>query len=255
MPLAPADILFAADSTSTLHIEWLPDPPHFPPPVQAYLDERWQLHLEAARAAGKSLFNGPVTLYRGRRIEGSTLTLILSPGDYKTHLVTAVRDRSWFTANAPDFILPSLGNSVLLTVGDQVALGIRSPDVTFNMNRAHVFGGVVDPLGTPDMPATTAGLIKHLEHELSEELGLSPADMIGAPRLLGLFCDPRLMQPELTWHWATTASLTTLRQRIATNEHAALTLLPLFSAASDDQKSHAADLLTPLARTTWQKLS
>jgi len=248
----PADILFSSAEPPELRLEWIAAPPQFSPDVQEHIDQRWALYQSAAHAGGQSLFNGPTTLYRGHRISGRTLTLLLSPGDYKTHVVTAMRDVPWFAAHAPESIFPALGNSVLLTSGDQVVLGIRSPRVSHFAGRGHVFGGTLDPLATPQMPAQIESLITHLRNELHEELALMDADMIGPPRLLGLFRDSDLAQPELTWHWATRLSVEELRQKITDDEHAGLMTLPLDAQASANLNAHLPDQLTPLALAAWR---
>lgn len=248
----PADILFAADDNTTLQIEWQSEPPVFPSHVQDYLDQRWHDYESTARICGGMLFNGPVTLYRGHRVDGNTLTLSLCAGDFKTHIVTAVRDRAWFHQHAPECIFPGLGNSVLLTSGAQVILGMRSAEVASHPNKAHVFGGVADLLGTTELPATPEGLIQHLQIELTEELKLASHDMIGAPKLLGLFRDPLLSQPEIVWHWETRLDVKVIRSRIIHQEHTGLVTLSFFHAASESQCAEACRHLTPLAQTAWK---
>lgn len=258
MPLAPADILFSADSSTQLKIDWHQDFIQFPDSVRKYMDECWARYETEAAATGKVLFNGPVTLYRGHQSKGNVLTLQLSPGDYETHLVTTIRERSWFAANAPELILPGLGNSVLLVTQDnQVVFGVRSHKVAAHSGKAHVFGGVLDDLGVPWRPSYHAnidGLIQHLRNELLEELFIQELELVGQPQLLGLFRDRALMQPELTWRWITQVGIDELKRRVADSEHASLLTLPFYSAATAEQKSHATDTLTPLALAAWKQL-
>ncbi len=247
----PADILFAADSRTRLLIDFSQQEIVFPPEVQQFMAARWQAYEQDARASQRMLFNGAVSLYRNHTVADHTLRIALSPGDYKMHLISAVRDRAWFTTHAPEFILPGLGNTVLLTAENQVLFGQRSQRVAAHPGKGHVFGGVLEQLGTAAFPASELGVLAHLEQELAEELALAPGDMIGTPQLLGLFRDPLLAQPELTWHWPCRLNIRDIRSRIVNLEHAELITLPLFKNADAHQRAQAAADLTPLALAAW----
>jgi hypothetical protein len=132
--------------------------------------------------------------------------LTLGPGSYQAFVVTRMRDRAWFEDHAPESLTFALGNSVLMTHGNEVLLGIRSKNVSAYAGRIHQFGGVLETLDTPKFPASVEGLIAHLLMELREELALDPRDLAARyplphlapqwPRLLGVFYDHELGQPE-----------------------------------------------------------
>ncbi|HVX86602.1 MAG TPA: hypothetical protein VH253_17605 [Phycisphaerae bacterium] len=234
-----------------------PDPAPLPEELQQRLDEQWTRHLAHARAHGKVLFDAPILCLHHAQILNASLHLHLIPSTYKRFLITALRDRDWFLQhNAAHAIHEALGNSALLTSAHpapRALLGIRSPRVSAYPNRAHLLGGALDHF-TPDPanPASPAPLIHHLQKELLEETSLTPADLPDPPRLLALVRDNTLGQPELIWHWPTTADLDRLAANLHPHEHAAPLLL-----SRDPLSPAVASLLTPVAQTAirlWHSL-
>jgi hypothetical protein len=237
-----------------IDVEWEPSPVELPPEAAAYLEARWNVYLADAQARQRSLFNGPVTRLIDASMSGDRLRLRLGPADYKTFLVTCIRDREWFKARAPQAATPALGNSVLLTHGDQALLGIRAPQVSAYGGRAHLLGGVLDLLRTERFPASAAGLVSHLLLELQEEAHLQPADLMsgnaGYPRLLGILRDEVLAQPEAAWQWETIVPLEEIGGRLDRAEHSGSLLL---RRGRPDEGTWRR--MTPVARYTWEAWS
>ena len=223
-------------------VEWDPRPLSLSAPAQARIDACWAACLEDARRAGRTLFDGAITRLIGYHVEGPVLHLELGPADFKTFMVTSLRDHAWFAAHAPEAICAGLGNSGLLWQGDRCLLGIRSSNVAAYAGRAHVFGGVCDGLGTADFAANAAGLIQHLRRELLEEVGITRHDLAAAPQLLGLVWDPVLQQPELLWSWELRTPMDNLVHRIHEDEHSAYLILDRSAPGM------VLDNLTPAAR-------
>jgi hypothetical protein len=179
-----------------------------PPDLRARVEARWHECLEAAKRENRTLFNAPVAFLKTYAVRGGSLHLELAPTDYKTFLVTTLRDRDWFERHCPAAITPALGNSIFLTFENTAYLGLRSHAVAAYPGKAHLFGGVLD---WPGNQATgPEALLAHLYRELHEELGLMPEALTAPPRLLALLRDPFLMQPELVWHGTIKEPLTTL---------------------------------------------
>jgi hypothetical protein len=172
------------------------------------------------------------------------IVLRLGPTDYKTFLVTCLRDHAWFENNVPTAIAPALGNSVLLTHGERAILGVRSQKVSCYPGHGHLLGGVAELLGTEKFPASAAGLIAHLRLELREEAGIDIADLApGGPRICGLARDPFLHQPELYWQWETHVELERIAERLDASEHSGSVIL------DKDRITEAwGQRLTPVAR-------
>ncbi len=199
------------------------------------------------------LFNGEITQLLGSReinngsVEPS-VELTLAPTDYKTFLVTRVRDRKWFEQNAPDAMARALGNSVLLTRGGEAVLGIRSEKVGVYPHRAHLIGGVLERLGSAEFPASAEGLIAHLLKELHEEAGVEKAELATRgewPRLLALAEDPFLGQPEAVWQWEMRAEPAEIARRLANEggEHTAAAIV-----RRGEQDAALRERMTPMAR-------
>ncbi len=253
---APLTILIdASNSLTTNHIsiEWDTNPVAMPAEAAAFIQQRWSAYAAQARAAGKTLFNGPITRLISARSETRNdqlhIALTLGPADYKTFLVTCLRDHDWFKKHARAAIAPALGNSALLTHGNRALLGIRSEKVSAYPGRAHLFGGVAELLGTEKFPATAAGLVTHLEVELHEEAGIGPADLSPTgPRLMGLALDNILHQPELFWQWETAVELERLVEKLDAAEHSGFLILD-----KREIGSRSLEQLTPVARYVVQK--
>lgn len=210
-------------SEEQVHVCWEPRLP-VSAAAAVHTDDRWNHYLRAAQAAGKTLFDGPVTLLAGFAVDSTGLTVRVTPGFYKEFLVTTLRDHAWYAAHAPAACAPALGNSVLLTFGDAAVLGVRSAHVSAYAGYAHLFGGVLD--ATPNDGGGSAILLRHLLQELREEAGLGPEELIGRPRLLALARDPALRQPELIWHWELAVPPQVLAGRLDRREHDHLLILP-----------------------------
>src|SRR5262245_32374050 len=133
--MARADILLPGRFAPwQLAIAWQDTPP-ISACAQARLGHQWSLALDQAKQNNKTLFNGPVTALAAFRLEHFP-HLTLARSDYKTFLVTCVRDHDWFSKNDPAAIAPALGNSALLTHRDIAYLGVRSHNVATYANRA-----------------------------------------------------------------------------------------------------------------------
>lgn len=183
-----------------VQIRWNPLPLPMPPAVAAFIEERWQYYLAQARAQKRDLFNGPMTAVAGFTAAAGGVIVDLRPSDYKSFVVTCLRDRPWFQKNAPEFITVAPGNTALLTCGEQAYLGLRSARVSTYPGRVHAFGGALD-LDLDHPPARVEALLAHIEKEVFEELGLTPAALAAPPRLLGVYRDAALWQPEFVWQW------------------------------------------------------
>jgi hypothetical protein len=236
-----------------LHIHWNPTSIVTSSEVAEYIESRWATYAAEAHAAGKTLFNGLITRLISARAKARNheahIVLTLGPADYKTFLVSCLRDHDWFQKNAPTAIALALGNSALLTHGSRALLGIRSEKVSAYPGRAHLFGGVAELLNTEKFPATAAGLVAHLELELHEEAGIGPAELSPAgPRLVGLAQDNVLHQPELFWQWETAVELEQLVERLDAAEHSGFLILDKKEIASVSWER-----LTPVARHVVQQ--
>jgi hypothetical protein len=236
---------------SFVDVRWDPSPVVLPAHAADYLESRWSAYLQDARSHGKTLFNGPITRLIGATRVENRIRLHVGPADYKTFLVTRVRDRAWFQQHAPATTAAALGNSVLLTHGNRALLGLRAAGVSAYAGRAHLLGGVLDLLGSDRFPANVTGLIEHLLLELHEEAHLALADLESAgnsfPRLLGILQDEFLAQPEAAWQWETRLPLEEIEARIDPREHAGCIQL---SRDSIDETTWRR--MTPVARFSWQ---
>ena len=238
--------------TPELHVEWDPNLLHLSAAASDYIDKRWNVYQAAAKSEGRMLFNGPITRLISARLEKTPAVaraiLRLGPADYKSFVVTRLRDRPWFDAHDPDAAVLALGNSALLTHGNHALLGIRSQKVSAYPGRAHLFGGVAELLNTEKFPATTQGLIAHLRLELHEEAEILSGELAPqGPQPLGLALDEYLGQPELSWRWETTVPLETIARRLDAEEHSGHILIDR-RRLSDVDQTH----LTPVARRTIQ---
>jgi hypothetical protein len=223
-----SDILIdCSTGTRVDEIQVVWDPAPLPPPdacAAARLEARWEAAVEQARAAGGRLFDGAITrlISINRSVPPQPVVLRLGPGNYKAFVITRLHDRDWFERHAPEQCTHALGNSVLLTHGDEALLGIRSRAVSCYPGRAHLIGGVLDRLDTPGYPAHAEGLVAHLLAELHEEAHVSADDLSprGAwPRLLGIYRDNVLGQPEAIWRWEARVSLADIAARLDAAEH------------------------------------
>ncbi|HUO10295.1 MAG TPA: hypothetical protein VM008_18455 [Phycisphaerae bacterium] len=236
-----------------VEVEWVAESPTISAEAQATIDRRWDFYMADARAKGKSLFNGAITrLIRAERGPGGGagergLRLVLGPADYKTFVVTVMRDREWFLRNAPEVMAFALGNSVLLTRGDRALLGVRSEGTSAYAGRAHVIGGVLEQLGTAELPASVAGVLTHLRREMQEEANLRDGDVVGEPMLLALARDSFLAQPEMIWQWEVAVELEEVVRRLDAHEHHGAVLVEKGGVAGGTW-----ELMTPVAREAWR---
>jgi len=217
------------------------------------IDEQWERYVRAAAVEGRTLFNGGVTRLVGMddlREEGGGVRLFLGPGDYKTFLVTAMRDRAWFLEHAPEAMTFALGNSVLLTRGDRALLGIRSMRTSAYGRRAHLIGGVLELLGSAKLPATVEGVLAHLRSEMQEEAAIGEKDLAAgsAPVLLAVGRDEFLAQPELIWQWELGVELEEVAARLDAHEHEGAILVEKAGVGAETYKQ-----MTPLARAAWER--
>lgn len=216
--------------------------------ARAHIDERWDVYMADARAHGKTLFNGPISRLIEARREGERVVLTLGPGDYKTFIVTAMRDRAWFAAHTPEAIVGALGNSVLLTRGGRALLGIRSKETSAYAGRAHLIGGVLDELGSAEFPASRAGVLAHLRLELEEEASVRAEDLVGEPVFLGVVRDSFLSQPEAIWQWESAVELEEIAGRLNAQEHHGATVVGKGGVGEEVWAQ-----MTPVARAAWGK--
>jgi hypothetical protein len=215
----------------------------------AYIAARWAHYTAEARAQGWTLFDGPITQLLEVRVENwPHIVLRLGPSDYKSFVVTRLRDRAWFEAHVPQDKALALGNSALLTHGQESLLGLRSHRVTAYPRRLHMFGGVVEALGTDKFPASTQGLLAHLQMELEEETGLTLPELDGSgPHLLSIAHDDFLGQPEMVWQWETLVSLKQIAARLDAHEHAGYRIVH-----RGDMPDELWRQMTPMAKQAWQ---
>ena len=248
-PLAP--IRESLDSRC-VEVLWEPQPQVVSAAAAEYIDRHWLQYAAEARAAGKTLFDGPITrLLEVRTDRMPHVVLRLGPSNYKTFLVTRLRDRAWFDAHAPADVSLALGNSALLTCGDEALLGLRSDRVSAYPRRLHSFGGVVEALGTARFPASTEGLLAHLRLELDEEAHLKPHELEeSGPRLLSAAMDDFLGQPEIIWQWKTRISLKEVAARLDDEEHADFRIV-----RRGEMSDPLWQEMTPMAREAWRAWS
>jgi len=251
---------------SVVEVQWQRDPLPLSAAAARRMSEQWQACLTHAAARQSTLFDGPITCLVEARHAGTPdqpqVLLRLAPGSYKAFVVTRLHDRAWFEAHAPESLTLALGNSVLLTHGNEALLGIRSQNVSAYAGRAHLIGGVLETLDTPAYPASVEGLIAHLMAELREEVHIAPQDLAPRyplphltpawPRLLGIFYDHALGQPECIWRWETETPLNDIARRIDRTEHDSHVILTKGNISGE-----ARERLTPLAREAcdaWSQL-
>jgi hypothetical protein len=222
---------------------------------QARIEQQWSVALAEARDQGRNLFDGPIARLIDASGVGSParqVHLTLGPGRYKAFVITRLRDAAWFEAHARTMLTRALGNSALLTHGSNALLGIRSPRVSCYPGRAHLIGGVLDEIGVQER-ASVQGLLGHLLRELLEEARVGLADLAPRnnwPRLLGIFEDRALGQPEAIWHWETRTPLLEIAGRIDPDEHSGYLLLGRGAATASELEQ-----LTPLARVAYRAWS
>ena len=224
-------------------ITWTPQPRPLPTQVADYIEERWNAYCADARHNNRMLYNGLVAELRSIQVRNNRLELSLSPTDYKTFLVTSMRDRAWFLANAPEAISPALGNSILLTCDNQAILGVRSQGVAAYPGWTHLFGGVLDAPDHTGQSLDTTFLVNHLYQELREEIQISPDAFLAPPRVLALLRDEFLGQPELAWQVPLKGPISSFLHSLNTEEHDQYALLdPARPPTTCDVR------LTPVAR-------
>ena len=208
--------------------------PAIPPEARSYIDQRWEEYCREARLLGRKLFNSAVTHLADFRNSSGKLVLNLAKSDYKTFLVTCLRDHGWFLSHHPKAITPAMGNSILLTHNNEAILGLRGGSVAYYASRAHIFGGVMD-WPEHDLEPGVSGnepILAHLYRELEEELGLDEKFLADIPRVVGLFYDPALNQPELVWHGELANANALKPERLNQDEHEKLIRLPLGNPSS-----------------------
>jgi hypothetical protein len=232
-----------------IDVQWNPAHIAFDSATQTLIDQLWDYHLAAAKSESRSLFNAPITRLIRAEKKNNRLLLTLGPTDYKTFLITTLRDRHRFPNLTAAQSAAALGNSALLTHSDQALLGIRSPRTAAYPNRAHLIGGVLDLLGTPELPSFSVhAILTHLQKEILEETTLTSADLEGHPVLLAIVRDEFLAQPELIWHWKSTLSISRIAEQLTKDEH---------SGACVIEKSQIPpetfDQMTPVARAAWNR--
>ncbi len=231
---------FTADRIT---ITWDPQPRPISSPAGDYIEQRWNVYCADARHRNRMLYNGLVAELRSAEVRNNRLELSLSPTDYKTFLVTSMRDRAWFLANAPEAISPALGNSILLTLENQAVLGVRSQAVAAYPGRVHLFGGVLDAPEVVGQSVDTDFVLRHLYQELHEELQVLPEHFLTPPRVLALLRDDFLGQPELVWQASLKGPIDTLLGSLNTEEHDQYALLD----TARPEASHCIGL-TPVAQ-------
>ena len=212
---------FTIEQITVAYTEHLPPPPN----IVRRVDRRWAEFMAEARRDGRTLFNAPVACLKSFSTAAGILYLELAQTDYKTFLVTTLRDRAWFEANSPAAMTPALGNSILLTHGDIAYLGMRSNRVAAYPRWAHLFGGVLDWPTRANSAAEI--LLEHLYKELEEELGLTIDDLTAPPTLLAVMRDPVLAQPELAWHGELKQPLMLRLDALNVEEHDTILALPM----------------------------
>lgn len=200
---------------------------HLPPPPEILdrIEALWDDYMLAASRDGRLLFNSSVAGLKSAAVSNGILHLELAATDYKTFLVTTLRDRAWFEVNFPSAITPALGNSILLTHGDTVYLGVRSNQVAAYPHWAHLFGGVLDWPTRWNNGAEI--LMEHLYKELEEELGLASDNLAAPPTVLALMRDPVLAQPELVWHGELKQPLAQCTDALNAQEHDTILAVPM----------------------------
>ncbi len=213
--------------------------------AQERITAHWNEHITEARRQQRVLFNSPIARLLGAKQPnpGGPLRLELTGGDYRSFFVTCVRDHPWFKANAPEALHEALGNSLLLTHGNHVVLGVRSDAVASYRGYAHVFGGVLEPPAA-DAAADGSFILDHLQRELLQEIGLSLQALKHPPKLIALLRDHQLHQPELVW-WGELAP-GNAKYDVAFEEHDQLLTLPLQDALITGEPAIP---LTPVARS------
>ncbi|NNM84693.1 MAG: hypothetical protein HKL96_02910 [Phycisphaerales bacterium] len=206
---------------------------------------RWNEHIIEARQQQRVLFNGPIARLLGAKqpSPGGPLRLEMTDSDYRSFFVTCVCDRPWFMAHAPEAIHQALGNSMLLTQGENVVLGVRSNSVASYRGYAHVFGGVLEPPVT-GTAADSSFILDHLQRELLQEIGVSLQALNHPPKLIALVLDHQLHQPELVWWGELAAGIA--EHDLAFEEHDQLLTLPLQTALTNGE---ATIPLTPVTRS------
>jgi hypothetical protein len=223
--------------------------------AHARMDTCWTDALAEAEAQGRTLFDSAITRLIAAEANDNPATSVLlrlGPGSYKGFVVTRLRDAAWFEAHAPSLLTAGLGNSALLTHGDHVLLGIRSERVSCYPGRAHLIGGVLDELDLDTLPSAD-GLVAHLLLELHEEARIGHADLAPRgpwPKLLGIFEDRALGQPEAIWQWETRLPLPEIAQRLDPAEHSGHLVLRRAGASAE-----VLSRLTPLASVAYHAWS
>src|SRR4051812_29599753 len=86
-------------------VRWVEELPIISAAARGHIEERWAAYMADALAHGKTLFNGAISRLIDARPEGDGVVLTLGPADYKTFIVTAMRDRTWFEQHAPEAIV------------------------------------------------------------------------------------------------------------------------------------------------------
>ncbi len=158
-------------------------------------NEFWQKRLQ--KNSGSYLFNGKLCRLRDFESTLNSMTLTLSPIEYKTHLY-AILKASEITKSRTKFPNLALGVSAVVVANDAKVLFIkRSKKVTIEAGKYDVFGGHIDQkqnveLGQIEKPDPFISI----KTELHEELNLSNSQINNLTGI-GLIKNLLTGQPEL----------------------------------------------------------
>ncbi len=179
------------------------------PELVRLIDAAW---TAACARPGVDLFDGPVCRLERLTADAQHLHLDVSISSYKQFLGTNGSHPEWADTHGGASLANAVGTSAALVSGDGwLVFGQRSAAVALYPGWAHPFGGILEPTDEID-------LLTDLQRELSEEIGLAPAE-IDDLACIGLAQDPRLRQPELLYVARTSLPLAELERRLDPNEH------------------------------------
>lgn len=207
-----------------------------PPDVVLLIEDAW---ADARTRLGEKLFDGPMCRMESWHVTEDQLDLVLSRTSYKIFLGTNLHHAEVAARFGPQALANPVGLSAALISADGfLLLGRRSDTVAYYPHRTHPFAGTLEPSDQPDV-------FKEVQRELSEELGLSPADLSDL-HCVGMIEDRAIRHPELVFIAQSKRTRQEIERGLDAKEHMGVLAIP--GEPAETEKALAdLTLFTPVA--------
>ncbi|HET6250386.1 MAG TPA: NUDIX domain-containing protein [Tepidisphaeraceae bacterium] len=192
-----------------VNVSWVESSRKTIPPVDRLIEQSW---TAAMARPGIKLFDGPMSRLESWHANPCELQLHLSQTSYKIFLGTNLTHPELAAEYGREVMANPVGLSAAIFSSDGYLLfGRRNSSVAYYPNRVHPFAGCLEPRDGEDVFAA-------IERELTEELGMSRAD-IDDIRCRGIVEDRELLQPELIFRVLSTRTRDEVERRVDEKEH------------------------------------